>query len=224
MTEESIKSILKKLPLFQGVNNLDFEDIVNLLDFELVTLRKKEVIIHQNTACNHLHILLEGQLEVNIIDSFGNKIKIEVLKSPRPFAIPHIFSNNDIFPATFTVLEDGILLRAPKEKVFELISKYPVLLKNFLKERGNCNSCTVARLKILSYKTIRSRFSYYLEQHKIDERISLLEHNQTQLADYIGVSRPAMANEIKKMIKEGIISIDGNSINLLNINELHSYI
>ena len=116
-----------------------------------------------------MHILLQGNLEVNIVDVSGNNVKVENIVAPRAFATPHLFNDNNIFPATFTVVEDGILMRATKESVFRLISSEPELLKNFLRLTGNCNACTVSRLRILSYKSIRSRFIYYLFEHKVDE-------------------------------------------------------
>lgn len=224
MKDIEITNILKQLPLFKNLNNSDIDDAINYLDYNIVLLKKGEIIIKQDSLCNDLHILLSGTLEVNIVDALGNNILIEVLKGPRSFAIPHIFSGNDTFPATFTVKQDGYLLKSPKEKIFDLLAKYPDFLKNFLKERGNCNACTVVRLRILSYKSIRSRFSYYLIQHKIGNQLSIMEHNQTQLADYLGISRPALSAEIKKMTDEKIISLNKDEVVLLNINTLLSYI
>ncbi len=125
-----------------------------------------------------------------------------------------VFSGNNIFPATFTVVEDGILLKAGKDSVFDLISSEPDLLKNFLRISGNCNACTISRLRILSYKSIRSRFVYYLFERKQANNTATMDHNQTQLAEYMSVSRPALANEIKKMADEGLITITGNQLNL----------
>lgn len=143
---------------------------------------------------------------------------------PRAFATPHLFNDNNIYPATFSVVENGILLKATKESVFDLISSNPDLLKNFLKVTGNCNACTVSRLRNLSYKSIRSRFVFYLFEHKTDSHTAEMNHNQTQLANYIGVSRPALANEISKMEKEGLIKVEGMEVKLCSLTKLSQYI
>ena len=57
--------------------------------------------------------------------------------------------------------------------------------------------CTVTRLRILSYKMLRSRLVYYFMEHKISPDTALLEHNQVQLAEYLGVTRPALSKEIR---------------------------
>ena len=178
------------------------------LEFTLYKVSRKEVVLQQDTRCNHLYVLLKGELEVNIIDVAGNLVKVEEIIAPRAFATPHLFGENNILPATFTVSKDSILLMATRTSVFKLISSVPQLLHSFLCVTGNCNKCTVTRLRILSYKNLRSRFVYYLMEHRTSDGIALLEHNQVQLADYLGVTRPALSKEINKMIKEGLISVD----------------
>ena len=81
------------------------------------------------------------------------------------------------------------------------------------------------RLRILSYKNIRSRFIAYLfEQRFGDDHSINMEHNQVELADYLGVTRPALTKEISKMAKEGLLSIRGKQVVLLNIPGLERYL
>jgi len=122
------------------------------------------------------------------------------------------------------VVEDGVLFMATKESAFSLISSNPELLKNFLRITGNCTACTVGRLKILSYKSIRSRFCYYLLDRKKDSSQITMEHNQTQLAEYLNVSRPALANEIKKMAEEGLLKIEGRVVELSSVSSLLKFL
>lgn len=223
LTKQQI-NIIQKIPLFRGMSEQHKQNLLDRLDYTVSEISKSDIIIRQDTTCSHMYILLQGRLEVNIIDVSGNNVKVENIIAPRAFATPHLFDGNNIFPATFTVTEDGILLKATKESVFALISSEPELLKNFLKITGNCNVCTVSRLRILSYKGIRSRFIYYLFEHKQDSNHAILEHNQTQLAEYMGVTRPALANEIKKMIEEELISVSGKNVILSSSQELMKYL
>ncbi len=223
LTEQQI-NIIHKIPLFRGVNDEFKRNLLDRLDYSVHHLKKGDVIIRQDTPCNHMYILLGGNLVVNIIDVSGNNVKVENIIAPRAFATPHLFSGNNIFPATFTVVEDGTLLKATKDSVFDLISSEPGLLKNFLRISGNCTACTVTRLRILSYKSIRSRFIYYLFDRKKEDNIAIMDHNQTQLAEYMSVSRPALANEIKKMTDEGLIRIDGKQAELFAPSVLLKYI
>ncbi|MBB4036974.1 CRP-like cAMP-binding protein [Dysgonomonas hofstadii] len=215
------KEIILRIPLFRGISEELKNNFFDRIDYSFTPLKKGNIIIEQGTTCNHLHILLSGTLDVNIIDASGNDIKVEDLIGPRSFATPHLFDGNNIFPATFTVVEDGLLMRITKESAFKLISSEPEMLRNFLRLTGNCNVCTVSRLRILAYKNIRSRFSYYLLEYKRDENDMItIAHNQTQLAEFINVTRPALAREIRSMIDEGIIEMSGKNIRIANYKAL----
>lgn len=219
LTEQQIH-IIYKIPLFRNLPLNIKGTLLDKLEYVVIEATKGEIIAKQGTACNHLHVLLKGELEVNIIDVSGNKIKVEKLCAPRAFATPHLFSENNIFPATFFVKEEVILFKATKESFFKLISGEPEILKSFLAVTGNCTHCTVTRLRILSFKGIRTRFVYYLLEHRKEENLAILEHNQVELAEYLGVSRPALSKEINSLIKEGLISIYKKEVRLLNISAL----
>lgn len=223
LTEQQV-NIIHRIPLFRGTTDEFKRDLLDKLDYTVRNIHKGEVIIRQGTPCLHMYILLKGNLEVNIEDITGNNVKIENLVGPRAFATPHLFDEHGLFPATFTVVEDGVLFMATKESAFSLISSNPELLKNFLRITGNCTACTVGRLKILSYKSIRSRFCYYLLDRKKDSSQITMEHNQTQLAEYLNVSRPALANEIKKMTEEGLLKIEGRVVELSSVSSLLKFL
>lgn len=219
LTEPQVR-ILYKIPLFRNLP-LNIKDVLlDKLDYTVKEFARGEIVARQDTPCNHLMVLLKGELEVNIIDAAGSKVKVENLCAPRAFATPHLFSENNIFPATFFAKEEVVLFKATRESFFKLISGEPDILKSFLAITGNCNHCTVTRLRILSFKGIRTRFIYYLLEHRRDENTAVLEHNQVELAEYLGVSRPALSKEINALIKECLISVDRKEVKLLNMGGL----
>ncbi|WP_108822311.1 Crp/Fnr family transcriptional regulator [Dysgonomonas sp. Marseille-P4361] len=222
---EHHEKLLFQIPLFKDLSLNIKQTLLDKLDYTLFSIRKGEVVARQDSECRHLFVLLEGKLDVNIIDALGNDVFIEYIVAPRAFATPHLFKKDTTLPATFTVLEDGVLMMATKDSVFKLISENPELLKSFLSVSGNCNKCTVLRLRALSHKTVRSRFIAYLfEQKSCDSDIVEIEHNQVQLAGYLCVTRPALTKEINKMIKENVISIKGKIVYILDAAQLRKYI
>lgn len=218
------KEKLFSIPLFKELPDYLKSEILKRLDFRLQEINENTVILEQGDICCNLYVLLEGTLEVNIIDANGNEVLIEHIESPRAFATPHLFKKDNRFPATFRTLEKSVLLTATKDSTFHLISKYPDMLKSFLCVSGNCNVCTTMRLDVcttmrldvLSRKTIRERILVYLlKQLDKDTSTVKLTHTLTQLAEYINVTRPALSTEFNKMEKEGILKRkEGNYIEL----------
>lgn len=221
---DDYKKLLLQIPLFRELDANLKRRLLEELAFVLYEISRKEVVLQQNTHCHHLYVLLRGELSVDIIDVAGNLVKVEEIKAPRTFATPHLFSENTLLPATFTAAKESVLLLATRDSVFKLISSEPQLLHRFLCVSGNCNKCTVVRLRILSYRSLRSRFIYYLMEHRSSPTTALLEHNQVQLADYLAVTRPALSKEINKLIREGLIQVDKKEVELLNLKLLKEYL
>ncbi|MDH6304758.1 CRP-like cAMP-binding protein [Parabacteroides sp. PF5-5] len=209
------------IPLFRNFTGKMQEEVLERLEYRIDHYRKGEVIIRQGTVCNYLHILLKGKLYVDVLDVSGGKVRVETIRAPRTFATPHIFAQRNLFPATFTVIEDVTLLRATKESVFALMNSMPLFLQNFLCVSTSCNKCTMTRLRVLTFRGIRNRFIYYLFDN-VQEGTDVveLEHNQVQLAEYFGVTRPALAKEIRKLVEEGLISISNRKVKILDRHAL----
>lgn len=218
---DSYKDILFSISLFRDLSSDIKKKLIKILDFSLYHIQGNEIVAEQGKACSRLYILLKGELEVNIIDANGNNVLIENIVAPRAFATPHLFKEDNRFPATFKSLGEAVLLTATKESTFRLISECPDVLRSFLCVSGNCNVCTTVRLDVLSRKTIRERIITYLFK-KLPKNSNIAKQSQTltQLAEYLNVTRPALSTEFNKMEKEGLIKrlSDGNiELNLSKI-------
>lgn len=215
------RDILFTIPLFRDLNSHIKNKLLEELDFNLFDINKDEIIAEQGEACCRLQILLKGELEVYIIDANGNDVLIENIVAPRAFATPHLFKEDNRFPATFKTIKESVLLTATKDSTFRLISKYPEVLKNFLCVSGKCNICTTVRLDILSRKTIRKRILVYLfKKVTKNSNVIKMSHTLTQLAEYLNVTRPALSTEFNKMEKEGLIKRISNNNIELNLSKI----
>ena len=219
---DSHKEKLFQIPLFRDLPLNIKESLLEKLDFVIYAANKKEIVVTQGTPCNKLFVLLEGKLRTDIIDGLGNEVMIEYIIAPRTFATPHLFNSNNTLPATFTALEDSVILMATKDSTFKVISQDPHVLHCIA---GNCNICTVSRLKPLSRKTVRERFIVYLYEHKKKDSLVVdIMHTQSQLAEYLNVSRPALSKEINKMMKERLVIMEGKRIEILDKTTLEKYL
>ena len=217
LLDEKYEQLLFQIPLLRDLPHNIKQSLLEKLEYSVYSIDKKDIVARQGTPCKKLYILLEGKLRVDIIDGLGNKVMVEYIVAPRAFATPHLFGSNTTLPATFTAIEDCILFTATKESTFKLISQDPKVLHNFLCITGNCNACTVSRLKALSRKTVR--------ENRISNSTSItIAHTQSELAEYLNVTRPALSKEINKMTKEGIILMTGKKIEVLNEAALKEYI
>ncbi|WP_178795317.1 cyclic nucleotide-binding domain-containing protein [Bacteroidaceae bacterium] len=224
-TEEH-KELIFQIPLFRDLPQNVKSTLLDRLDYQVFHVEKKDEIARQGTPCKRLYVLLKGKLRADIIDGSGNEVMIEYIIAPRAFATPHLFNTVDNrLPVTFTALEESVLFTASKESTFKLISEEPSILRSFLCITGNCNKCTVSRLNVLAHKNVRDRFVAYLFEHKRPgSSLVQVVHNQVQLAEYLNVTRPALSKEINKMVKEGMIKVEGKTVELLRGNYPETYL
>ena len=150
LLDEKYEQLLFQIPLLRDLPHNIKQSLLEKLEYSVYSIDKQDIVARQGTPCKKLYILLEGKLRVDIIDGLGNKVMVEYIVAPRAFATPHLFGSNTTLPATFTAIEDCILFTATKESTFKLISQDPKVLHNFLCITGNCNACTVSRIKALS--------------------------------------------------------------------------
>ena len=91
------ESKLLSIPLFKDLPvNLKCE-IIRKLHFKLYEIDKDTIIIEQGSTCCYLYILLEGILEVNIIDANGNEVLIEHIEAPRTLPLRICFKGTIVF-------------------------------------------------------------------------------------------------------------------------------
>lgn len=212
-----------KIPLFRNFTQKMQEDFLENLEYTIENHSKGKTIIYQGSPCQAIHVLLEGKLNVDVVDVSGVEVRVEVIQAPRTFATPHVFSEKNLFPATFSVEEDVVLMKIAKDSFFKMMHSIPLLLHNFLCVSTSCNKCTMTRLRVLSFRGIRSRYIYYLLDHlKEGVEIVDMEHNQVQLAEYFGVTRPALSKEIGKLVDSNFISISRGKVKILNKQALIS--
>lgn len=212
-----------KIPLFRNFTQKMQEEFLYNLEYTIERHPKGKTIIRQGSPCQAIHVLLEGQLNVDVTDVSGVEVRVEVIKAPRTFATPHVFAEKNVFPATFSVEEDVVLMKIAKDSFFKMMHTMPLLLHNFLCVSTSCNRCTMTRLRVLSFRGIRSRYIYYLLDHLKDgEDTVIMEHNQVQLAEYFGVTRPALSKEIGKLADSGFIHISRGKVKILNKQALVS--
>ena len=94
------------------------------------------------------------------------------------------------------------------------------LLRNLLKNSAQKNISLDTRMIQTASKFIRDRLlSYFSEQAILNGGNTFtVPFSRQQLADYLGVDRSAMSNELSKMKHDGLIDYQKNDFILINID------
>lgn len=214
---------LSQCPICSAIAPENLKELFANMEYKVEQYSKGATIARQGSQLKHLYILLKGAVKTEMITENGGLLTIEVIKAPRPLASAFLFAQNNTFPVDVTATEDSLILMIPKEEVIKLFQKDAAFLQQYITYNSNVTQFLSQKLQVLTIKTIKGKLAHYLlEQltlcHLVDPSTNtfMMDKNQTELAKYFGVSRPALARILATIQQEGAILAERNKITVLN--------
>lgn len=221
--KEMKKEDLDSCPLCSKLQIDDQEQFLLDLKCTIKAYSKNEVIVRQGDVCDCLYMLTVGSVKAEMITENGNILGIEIIKAPRPLAPAFLFSDNNHFPVDVTALEEVEIMKIPKEEIMRLMMTNPDFMKQFLTHNSNRTQFLTNRLQLLSIKTIKGKVAHFLiEQETIAEKSFTISRNQTELAEFFGITRPSLARSLSEMVQDGIIAINRKEYTILDMKRLRA--
>jgi len=208
-------------PLFKGVAPDEIGALIAQVDYQKRKYGKGEMIAQRGDDYQSLMIVLTGAVNAEMIDKTGKIIKIEELRSGMLLAAAVLFSNKPKLPVNITTLVDTDILYLPKASLVFLLQKSNPMLLNFLQMVSNRATFLTERIWFLSFKTIREKIAHYLIDLADPETNRLkMTLTQQQIADYFGVTRPALARSLAQLEEEQVIRIEHKELVILDRKKL----
>ncbi len=213
--------LLSKSPLFSGIDPVDLSDLFSKAFYRVRRFIKGEVIALREDPCNHLMIIIKGSVKGEMLDFSGKTIKIEDIEAPRAIASAFLFGHNNMFPVDVMGNEEGELLILPKASVIQLFMESPQFLKNFLDSISNRAQFLSTRLYFLTFKTIKGKLAQYIFSllKPGNQRVSFSK-TQQEMADFFGVTRPALSRVMGELEKERIIRVKRKEVTITDLEKL----
>ena len=212
--------LLKKCPLFAGLNEEDLKKIRSIALLKKV--RRKEVIFYEGEEAKGFYVTLSGKVKIYRVSPDGKEQILHVIDAPDSFAEAALFLEG-IFPAFAEALSDSQLLFIPKKDFVHLIEKNPKGSLNMIASLSHFLRRFASLIEDLSFKEVSSRIAKYL----IDLSLKLsregknsgeveLDLSKTQLASKLGTISETFSRTLAKMKAKGIIDVKKNRILILN--------
>jgi CRP-like cAMP-binding protein len=201
--------ILSKSPLFRGVSPEEIEKMMSQTPHVVRNFSKGQLIAQRNEEVKNLCIVVEGSVKGEMADFSGKILKIEEMHAPMPIAHAFIFGEHNQYPVDVVALDDCRILYIPKADFLSLMQRNATVLMNYLNAISNRAQFLSNKLWFLSFKTIKEKIAHYLLNLSRNEANATLElpKSQQELAEFFGVTRPALARVFSELETEEIISI-----------------
>lgn len=214
---------LLRTPLFLGAEPKELESLLAAMEVAERAFPKGAVILQAGEHTKRLYLVLSGGVTVENYDAWGNRT-----------ILGHV-APGEVFAETYACLpEQPMMVNAVASQETALLSlntaallkhsgpQRDLILTNLLRITAEKNLALSRRIFYTSSKTIRGRLlSYLSDQAMLQGGLTFsIPFDRQQLADYLGVDRSALSNELSKLRREGLLVTRKKQFSLLTGDNL----
>ena len=211
---------LVNTPLFHGIRENELEGLLSCLNAREKRFRKDETILRAGDTVSAVGLVEEGS--VNIVVNFyrGNSNIFGHVEKGSIFAENYAAIPGQELLCDVVAAEDCTVLFLDMNKLEATCSNGCVfhnrLIHNLLRISATKNLGLSLRMMHIAPKSLRERLLSYLSEQAMEHGSAhfTIPFDRQQLADYLGVDRSAMSNELSKMQKDGLITYRKNEFTL----------
>lgn len=188
-------------------------------DAQQVTYPKGCIIALQGDRCVTLDLIQQGSVALENIDEEGRLFVAQILKTGEVCGPTLLFGSSNIYPMQVVAHTETTLLRLRKEAVLTLCEQDEGVLLSLLRiisDRAHQLGTTVNRLSTL---TLRESLLAHLSLLRSRQQTSsvVLPTSKKELAEYLGFARTSVSRELAALEKEGVLTVDGRTIELHDV-------
>ena len=211
---------LKNTNLFRGLESDQIRILLNCLGSYEKRFEKDAIIFHGGDVVTEVGLILEGSVNVIAYHYWGGSSIFGHAEKGRLFGEAYAAIPGKELLCDVKAAEDSHILFMNMERLLTTCSKncdaHRLIIRNLLRISASNTLAQITRMMHTAPRTIRERLlSYLSEQASLNGIASFtIPFSRQQLADYLGVDRSALSNELSKMQKEGLIRFRKNEFHL----------
>ena len=213
--------ILEKCPLFDGVDSNDLSAMLACLNARVSSYQKNRVIFQEGDPAKCVGIILTGAAQIVREDYYGKRSIVARIEPAELFGESFACAGVPALPVSVAAADDSQVMlidcRRLTVSCTSACSFHSRIIFNLLHVVATKNLLFNQKIEITSHRTTREKLmAYLLIQAKQNKSSSFtIPYDRQALADYLGVDRSAMAVEISKLRKDGIIACEKSHFELL---------
>lgn len=211
---------LTNTQLFRGINEDEIAELLHCLAPRERKFQKDEVIFRAGSPVNEIGLIKFGSVNIVVNLYWGNSIIFGHVGKGEVFA-----ENFAAIPGKELVCD--VVACAETEVLFLNMQKllttceracafHNRLIQNMLRISAQKNLNMSSRMMHTASRSLRERLLSYFSEQVLEHESPhfTIPFNRQQLAEYLGVNRSAMSNELSKMQEDGFLTYHRNEFTL----------
>lgn len=208
---------IKDIPLLSSIDDAILD---RLLAENRLYVRQyaKGTTVHQHQdTCTALDVVLAGSLVAYSLTENGCATTLFEFGKNSIIGANLLFGDQHVYPLNIYSKSFCTLLHISYDAVLALLHDYDFVIQ-YVKSLSLNSQGMNRKMTIFMQKTLRENLIDYLKQQAIIQKTSdfVLPISKKELADLMGVQRPSLFRELKKLKDDMIIEIDNRGIRLLD--------
>lgn len=181
----------------------------------LKTYTKGATLNNHKDICATLDIVLSGRFVTYSLAENGSAMQVFEFSKGQMFGANLLFGDNHAYPFTVYCEVEGQILHVTKDTVSDFLHHHDFAMAFIVMLSQNSQRLN-QRMRMGIHKTLRENLlEYFYQQARLQGANTIvLPISKKQLADYLGVQRPSLFRELKKLKDEGIIEKQGKSVTI----------
>jgi len=217
--------ILEKTSLFYGLERPVYQKFC--AGAKLRSFTKGEIIAAEGDTCFNIGVIHSGQIGMQKYTLSGDFSTIALLGPGDFFGEDLIFGSSAIYTFTLEAMSSCDVIFLGKDILQALLEESPAILNNFLKILSDRVTMQNRRIALLSQRTLRHKIALYLLELRNEQCPEERENAVVELpvskevvAKLLAMPRPSFSRELISMEKDGLLSVNGRCIRLMDISSL----
>ena len=218
---EKYLAVLKKCPLFYGIEGADMLRMLNCLGARKLFFDKKYTVFSEGTAAKYVGIVLSGSVMITQNDYYGNRSIVAEISEGGLFCEEFACSQTKSIPVEVVANEPSEIMLIDASHMMHTCQNvcafHQSLIFNMMKGLAEKTVAFHRRIEVTSKRTTRDKLLSYLmiESQRFGKNEFDVPFDRQALADYLEVERSGLSAEISKLRAEGILESRKNHFKLL---------
>ncbi len=219
----NLRHIFKISQLFSRLDDRALDELEQASS--LKNAPKGELLFYEGDPAHSFFVVGRGKVKVFKLSPDGKEQILLIAGPGDSFAEAAMFTGGK-FPASAQVLEEAELLVINRDKFVSVLERNPGIALNLIAEFSVLLHKLARLVGELSLTDVTTRLACYLldrieEKSASSEPITLtLSDKKTVLASLLGTIPETLSRSFQKLTRDGIITVDGAKIRILDRNRL----
>lgn len=214
-------TVFSDVELFQGIRPDALRLLLPCLRAREKRYAKGETIYRAGAVINEFGVVLSGSVNVLVNFYWGGSSIFGHFEAGQIFGEAYAAHPDRELLVDVVAAEECKIVFLNMDKLLTICQKgcawHHQVIRNLIRLSAEKNLSLSARMMHTAPKTIRERASLYLSEQaqRHGSNRFAIPYSRQQLADYLGVDRSALSNELSRMRQDGLIRFHRNKFTLL---------